>query len=218
MAEKKDFTRWVWDLFPLSKDSWGTWLIADDENRPDQRVVLRRFQGDGYLGPPISIDLVAKMTTQGYAIEEFLQREAFAPTEDDLDLLKRQYPNNDPFQPSWRTIKSDLVAAGHAIDSLQGCDVPTLLGLLKRSEALCVSEDGETKTPSSKKQTGKPTSDLKNDAEPVTEWEKPRAATTTDANTSLPIEEVKTADDTSNPSDQTKQAGNRRRTSHAGQQ
>ena len=146
MAEKENLTRWVWDLFPLSKDSWGAWQLADDEHRPDQRVFVRRYQGDGYLGPPVSMDMLARMIEQGHTPEDFAQREGYVPTQDDLDLLKRQYPNSDPYQPVWRAIKSDLVAAGRAPGSIQGDDAPTLLGLLKRSE---LSENGERTTPSS---------------------------------------------------------------------
>ena len=75
----------------------------------------------------------------------------YVPTQDDVDLLKRQYPNSNPYQPVWRTIKSDLVAAGHVPDSMQGYDVPTLLGLLKRSETPDAPEDDETKTASPKR-------------------------------------------------------------------
>ena len=128
MAEKENLTRWVWDLFPLSKDSWGAWQLANDEDRPDQRVFVRRYHGDGYLGPPVSMDMLARMMEQGHTPEDFAQREGYVPTQDDLDLLKRQYPNSDPYQPVWRAIKSDLVAAGHVPDSMQGHDVPTLLG------------------------------------------------------------------------------------------
>ena len=33
MAEKENLTRWVWDLFPLSKDSWGDLSSKNGQTR-----------------------------------------------------------------------------------------------------------------------------------------------------------------------------------------
>jgi hypothetical protein len=124
--------RWVWDLYPLAKDSWGAWELDDDEQRPDHRIYLRRRKGEGFLYPPLSLTELSTMIVERRAApDDFAVREGYAPTAADVELLRRVYPSADPYRPDWYTIKADLVAAGHGATALDKSEAPVLLALLR---------------------------------------------------------------------------------------
>ena len=83
-------SKWVWDLYPFAEDTWGAWEIDDVLKRPDHRVFMYRYQGEGYVGPVSG--------TPGQQRPN-LHREGYLPTDDDLALLKRSYPKECPHRP-----------------------------------------------------------------------------------------------------------------------
>ena len=119
--------RWVWDLYPLAKDSWGVWELEPEMPRPDHRIYMYRYQGDGYMGPVKELEKLQKLETPSRKI---LHREAYAPRDEDFALLKRRYPNADPHHPDWYRVKADLQAGNHTPDTLDKTEAPGLLALL----------------------------------------------------------------------------------------
>ncbi len=139
--------RWAWDLYPLAKDSWGAWELEDDEQRKDHRVYMRRHKGDGYLGPPLSNAQIFLLMERGAKPDDFAVREGYVPKADDVALLKRLYPDADPYRPAWYTIKADLVAVGSDGDRLDQSEAPTLLALLRTREQSTVATSNGDHTP-----------------------------------------------------------------------
>jgi hypothetical protein len=133
-AGKNGGERWVWDLYPLAKDSWGAWELEDDEQRPDHRVYMRRRKGEGYLEPPASNALIGRSMEHGAKPDDFAVREGYVPNADDVALLKRLYPDASPYRPAWYTIKADLVAAAHDADRLDKSEAPVLLAMLRKAK------------------------------------------------------------------------------------
>jgi hypothetical protein len=123
--------RWVWDLFPLAKDSWGAWELEPEMPRPDHRIYMYRYQGDGYLGPVMNLERLNRT----YPNAQILHREAYAPTEEDFSLLKRCYPQADSCRPDWHKVKADLFVAGLDPDKLDKAEAPVLLGWLGKAKA-----------------------------------------------------------------------------------
>jgi hypothetical protein len=92
--------RWVWDLYPLAKGGWGNRKILDDGTPAGQTTVdprSRRRKSGVYInnGEPIY---------QNYVF----RRRAYIPTEDDLTIVRRWRPNDDPCCPAWFKIKAEL--------------------------------------------------------------------------------------------------------------
>lgn len=149
--------RWVWDLYPLAKDSWGVWEVAPEMPRPDHRIYMYRMQYDGYMGPVTELEDLHRIepprlphkTWAQVAAEKKLQaeggaetpqpfgkavyREAFEPKDDDFALLAQCYPGDDPHRPDWYRVKADLEAAGHDGDRLVKSEAPVLLAWLRQS-------------------------------------------------------------------------------------
>jgi hypothetical protein len=121
--------RWVWDMYPLAKDSWGAWEVEPDMPRPDHRVYMYRVtNGDG---TPWPVEAFAALSRRDAPSERILHREAYAPTDDDFDLLRSHFPNGDPHRPDWYKVKAELQAAKHDGDKLDRAEAPVLLRLLK---------------------------------------------------------------------------------------
>ncbi|MEN6406358.1 MAG: hypothetical protein ABFC77_07800 [Thermoguttaceae bacterium] len=125
--------RWVWDLYPLAKDSWGAWKLEDDEHRPDHRVYMRRLKGKGYLYPPHSMAKSPIMMSEGRVTpDDIAVHEGYVPTAADVALLKLLYPIADPYRPAWYNIKAALVVAGYDADHLDKSEAPVLLAMLRK--------------------------------------------------------------------------------------
>ena len=65
---------------------------------------------------------------------ETIWRWAYIPTDNNLVLLKRLYPKDDPCRPSWDTIKGDLAVSGHALETLDKMEAPVLLAMLAKAK------------------------------------------------------------------------------------
>ena len=142
--------RWVWDLHPLAKDSWGAWKLEPEMPRPDHRIYMYRYQGDdGSVGPVMELkrlhDLMERIGSQNCqkAAGKILHREAYEPTDEDFTLLKLCYPKADPARPEWYRVKTDLAVAGHAPDTLTKAEAPLLLGLLRKAKGAPAPGGGE---------------------------------------------------------------------------
>ena len=140
-ASKSSGKRWVWDLYPLAKDSWGAWELEDDEQRPDHRVYIRRLQDPGVLHTPDSTSLLLNRIDFNRH-DQVLVREGYVPNANDVELLERLYPGADPYRPAWYTIKADLVAAGRDAERLDKSEAPVLLTLLRKARGS--TSDGAT--------------------------------------------------------------------------
>ena len=115
---------WVWDLYPLSKRSWLNQEIPNDGTPRGQTINVRRSYGRG------RITYLNTGESHPYGTMT-LKRPAYIPSEDDLALLRRCYPKDDPQRPSWHNVKRDLVLAGQDGDKLNRTEATVLLGLLK---------------------------------------------------------------------------------------
>lgn len=112
-------TRWIWDLYPLARRTWGNHQWTDDGTPPGQRVTITRNRP-------------RRKWPQGVVIGHVLERRVFyIPTDDDLALLRHRYPNEDPRRPSWDHIEADLTIAGCTADELRRRKAPLLLSLLR---------------------------------------------------------------------------------------
>ena len=130
--------RWVWDLFPLAKDSWGAWQLEPESPRPDHRLYMYRYQGEGYMGPVMELERLCIRNTEP---RQIIHREACAPTDEDFALLKRCYPKAEPCRPDWYKVKADLVVAGHDPDRLDMAEAPVLLGWLGMAKPAPAASD-----------------------------------------------------------------------------
>ena len=141
-------TRWLWDLCPLYKLSWGAWeLEYDDLPRPDHRVFLRRYKDrDGQLGWALTLHEIGQRMERGAQVADFVVREAYVPNANDLELLKRFCPDADPYRPPWYLIKAYLVAADYDADLLDKHEAPVLLALLKKEMAKAIVNPDSTPT------------------------------------------------------------------------
>ena len=138
--------RWVWDLYPLAMDTWDNRMIPDDGSPAGQRIrtSVRRPRGwISYLGS----DAPARPLRV-----ETIWRWAYVPTDDNLAVLNRCYPKDDPCRPSWDTIKGDLVVAGHAPDALDKLEAPVLLAMLAKAKSVG-ADTATTKTRTNKART-----------------------------------------------------------------
>ena len=141
MASKSSRKRWVWDLYPLAKDSWGAWELEDDEQRPDHRVYIRRLQSPGVLHTPDTTSLLLNRIDFNRH-DQVLVREGHVPNANDVELLERLYPGADPYRPAWYTIEAELVAAGCDAGRLDKSKAPVLLALLRKARGS--TSDGAT--------------------------------------------------------------------------
>ena len=117
--------RWVWDLYPLSARPWGNQLVKDDGTAPGHTTEVRRVRGRGritYLGTGETKPLHTVT----------FRRSFYVPTDGDIALIRRLYPNDDPYRPAWDRIEAELVVAGHGIDELRKQKAPTVLRLLEK--------------------------------------------------------------------------------------
>jgi len=121
--------RWVWDFYPLAKDSWGEWELEPEMPRPGHRIYMYRHQGDGYFGEVMEL---GKLHAILPPTAKVIQREACAPTKDHFVLLKRCYPDDDPHHPDWNKINAELRVADYDQDQMYKSDALTLLGYLQK--------------------------------------------------------------------------------------
>lgn len=126
MSTPSERRRWVWDLYPLKRKSWGNQEVVDDGTPPGQTVKLRGL-GRSY---PVSL-----ISDRRPVVGVSLLRDFYIPTEDDLGMLRRRYPKEDPHRPAWHRIKADLIVAGHEAASLDESEAPVLLALLSKAKA-----------------------------------------------------------------------------------
>ncbi|UCC31326.1 MAG: hypothetical protein JSU86_03435 [Phycisphaerales bacterium] len=72
-------------------------------------------------------------------------REFYRPTDRDLEILKSEFPDEDPENPSWDSVEAELVAGGYVSSRLRSEKAPTLVRLLKdvkTADALRGAEPG----------------------------------------------------------------------------
>lgn len=116
--------RWVWDLYPLAKDSWGNCKWSDDGTPAGQIIVISHTR---------TRFVVTACDGGEDHVNRTVSRRFYIPTSDDLELLRALYPHDDPFQPAWYVIKADLVAANHDADKLDQSEATVLLKLLGKA-------------------------------------------------------------------------------------
>lgn len=118
---------WVWDLLPLALKAWPSRRIKT-EVPPGGQVKLSERKSPRVTGP------WAGNGGGGYLT---LTRKGYRPTADDLAILRRAFPDADPEQPSWPTIRGKLVLANlpapfDTPDNLAKLSPPELLGALEK--------------------------------------------------------------------------------------
>lgn len=128
-GSESNMKRWVWDLHPLSRNSWGNLQYPDDGTAPGQTIELRRAKGM-LNGDYAVVDLLPGESRPSMKMGTFTRR-FYVPTEADLEIVRTKYPDNsDPAAPPWPRIEADLIAAGQLRDELVKLNAPTLLQLL----------------------------------------------------------------------------------------
>lgn len=126
--------RWVWDLHPLSRCSWGNLQYPDDGTVAGQTIELRRAMGM-LNGEYAVVDLLPGKARPSMKMVTFT-RKFYIPTEADLAIVRTKYPDNsDPAVPPWPRIEADLITAGQSRDELVKLNAPTLLQLLASAGA-----------------------------------------------------------------------------------
>ena len=111
--------RWVWDLRPLDGRAVKNQQVPDDGTAPGQTTTIqvpeprRRTLAEtaaetAGLPPPPS---------PGYV--RTIPRKVYMPTDDDLAIVRRWRPDDDPRNPPWYKVKAELQAAGARAIALQ---------------------------------------------------------------------------------------------------
>jgi hypothetical protein len=119
---------WAWDLYPLGRGAWTSrqirtyclpghtvWLT-------DIELIERRVP---FLDSP-----TAWRDGRTQAVRTRCYQVFYLPTEHDLSIVRRCYPEADPNQPAWARIEADLIAAGRNARELSTFKAPTLIKLL----------------------------------------------------------------------------------------
>ena len=78
-------------------------------------------------GEIVVLDFLPKPAGSGISHVQF-----YCPTNDDIALLKSEYPTADPQRPRWLQIETDLTIAGHSTDTLANGKVTTILAWMKQ--------------------------------------------------------------------------------------
>ena len=117
MADDGDSTkRWIWSLHPLEKDAVDP-LLMEVSDVQIGTVLKRRSWPKGSFDSGFYSD-----------IHSF-----YAPTNDDLEVIKYLYPDYDPTRPPWHKIAADLVKAGHDPAIINQCSAIELVVLLQKA-------------------------------------------------------------------------------------
>jgi len=112
---------WVWDLYPLAVGACENARIREGEP-----LELREQRRD-----PPKFRLSAGEYVEGPARP--VRRKAYRPIPDDLEILRRAFPDDDPENPSWPNVQAVLVAGGVDPAMLREANAPTLVRLLGRT-------------------------------------------------------------------------------------
>lgn len=129
--------RWLWDLHPLDGDkTWGnrkervpegTALGATIPSIQYRKERVRRsgtlFGDQGLSSPP----------SPSYRLVPAASRPAYLPTDDDLAVVLRWHPGDDPHNPAWAQVEAELVPRGNRPDDLAKMNAPTLVRLLAKA-------------------------------------------------------------------------------------
>lgn len=122
-------TRWVWDLRPLRRGTWGNLEQPDDGTSAGQTVKACRavgmLNGTHQIVPLLPGQAKPSM---GMGLQS---RPYYIPTDEDTALVERLFPKlTDPSNPPWPQIEARLIVAGQVRDKLAAMNAPTLLLLL----------------------------------------------------------------------------------------
>lgn len=177
-VRRGDGKRWVWDLHPLSRHSWGNVQYPDDGTARGQTIELRRAKGM-LNGEYAVVDLLPGESRPSKKMGTFTRR-FYVPTEADLEIVRTKCPDNsDPAVPPWPRIEADLIAAGQSRDELVKLNAPTLLQLLAAAGSkAAVKRPGR-----------KPDTDPKADAKLSEAWETGQHRTIADLASAFGIDE-----------------------------
>ncbi|MBK9119797.1 MAG: hypothetical protein IPM18_09390 [Phycisphaerales bacterium] len=123
---------WLWDARPLENDSWGNIRGFDDGltagDFADMRLWLKPAPRPLTNEPPIYRPAHAPLPPM---YGDGGVRRCYRPTEDDVELVKRVYPDvGNPAAPPWMRIEADLIATRRSPAELVSMNAPALLRLL----------------------------------------------------------------------------------------
>ena len=107
--------RWIWDLYPLSRNAWAA-RLADDKGGAGTVITFVNFQ----IGP------------MGKSSDSETHHQMYMPTDDDFEVIQRLYPNDDPHQPQWYRIEATLVIAGNDASAVSKWSAIVLLDALRK--------------------------------------------------------------------------------------
>lgn len=123
---------WLWDARPLENESWGNVRGFDDDLAAgdfiDMRLWLcpepRPLMNEPPIYRPAHAPLPPLYGDGGV-------RRCYRPTEDDLAIVQRVYPEHrNHAAPPWLRIEADVIAIGRSRDEVLSMNAPTLLRLL----------------------------------------------------------------------------------------
>ena len=118
----------LWDMHPLDPNACQPTILEPYQN-PNGFYFFNRLRIEGGLTPPLPKGLVLwLMDHGGKRPEDFDCREAYRPTEEDLDLVERLYGDRNP---PWKKIAEDFRAKGANSTTIRDMSAPRVLELLR---------------------------------------------------------------------------------------
>lgn len=146
----------VWPLYPLHPGRKERNCRLRTDARPGLDFTIKEKEPDTFGSPDAWL-----VTDRGrrFPGRTFIYR-YYRPRQSDLDLIRQMYPDDDPHEPSWVTVRADILAAHlpapfDALESLIHCTAPDLLRALvqARRESRPLVRDQQLQA------TGQPTVD-----------------------------------------------------------
>jgi hypothetical protein len=122
--------RWAWNFYPLHRGAWPTRQV-DDLTTPMGNAIIvsvrrtRPVRQATYADGSVSPDPPGTYT-------EICRQRFYLPRTEDLAIVRRWFPQDDPHQPPWNQIERVLLAAGRTREAIAQYDAPTVLMALQR--------------------------------------------------------------------------------------